>query len=184
VDDNQVINDVLNGRTDQYALLMERYHNEMFSFVFRMVGQYQDTEDLVQEIFYKVYRKLNKYDDKKASFRTWLYRIASNHTINHLNSKRYKSHVDGEVDTSLLASDDDVEAKTVKDDQLDRIVAAMKKVLIPKHQKIVALHYFSGLSVQEISETLEIPDKTIYKALKTSIEKIKEEVTSHGETAS
>jgi len=56
----------------------------------------------------------------------------------------------------------------------------MKQVLSIKHQHIVSLHYFSGLTVKEISETMTIPEKTIYKALKTSIEKIKKEVTTNG----
>ena len=180
MDDRQVIKQVLQGNTDQYAVLMDRYHNEMFSFVFNMVGQYQDTEDLVQEIFYKTYQSLSKYDSDKAGFRTWLYRIASNHTINYVNSKYHKSKVASEVDVDLLQDDTDIIEDTIRDEQLNAIVAAMKKVLIKKHQKILSLHYFSGLTVQEISESLDIPDKTIYKALKTGIEKIKQEVTQHG----
>lgn len=180
MDDKQVIQQVLQGNHDQYEVLMDRYHNEMFSFVFNMVGQYQDTEDLVQEIFYKTYQSLSKYDSDKASFRTWLYRIASNHTINHVNSKYYRHKTSSDVDVDLLKDDTDIEAETIRDEQLNAIVQAMRKVLIKKHQKILSLHYFSGLTVQEISETLDIPDKTIYKALKTSIEKIKQEVTQHG----
>lgn len=180
MEDKQIINDILTGNVDQYSILMERYHNEMFSFVFNMVGQYQDTEDLVQEIFYKTYQSLSKYNPKKASFRTWLYRIASNHTINYVNSKYYRTRTTSEVDLSLLEGDTDLVEEVIKDEQLNRVVAAMKKVLIKKHQTILALHYFSGLSVKEISESLGIPDKTIYKALKTSIKAIKQEVTTSG----
>jgi RNA polymerase sigma-70 factor (ECF subfamily) len=180
VEDKQIIDNVLSGNVNQYSVLMDRYHNEIFSFVFNMVGQYQDTEDLVQEIFYKTYQSLSKYNDKKASFRTWLYRIASNHTINYLNSKAYTSRATSEVDVTLLEGQDDLIANVIKDEQLNRIVQAMKKVLIKKHQAILSLHYFSGLSVKEISESLQISDKTIYKALKTGIERIKQEVTTNG----
>lgn len=180
MDDIRIIQQVLSGQTDQYGLLMEQYHNEIFSFVFNMVGQYQDTEDLVQDIFIKTYQALSKYNSKKASFRTWLYRIASNHTINYVNSSSYKAHVSTDVDLSLLEGDDDILEATIKDEQMNRIVQAMKSVLIKKHQRIVSLHYFSGLSAKEISEALGIPDKTVYKALKTSIQKLKQEVTKNG----
>ncbi len=180
MDDLQVIRLVLQGKTDHYGQLMERYHNEMFSFVFNMVGQYQDTEDLVQEIFFKTYENLSKYDPDKSAFRTWLYRIASNHTINYLNSAFHRKHTASDIDTSFLEDETDIEAEAIKAERIRMIVAAMKKRLSKKHQNIVALHYFSGLSVKEISETLDIPDKTIYKALKSSIDKIKQEVTIDG----
>lgn len=178
-EDIQLINQVLAGHTNQYEQLMNKYHNEMFSFVFNMVGQYQDTEDLVQDIFFKTYQNLKKYNPDKASFRTWLYRIASNHTLNHVKKASSRYEVAGEVDLSLLQDDEDVEEQLVKEDQLHRIVTIMKDILNDKHFKIMTLHYFSGLSVKEIGETMNIPIKTIYKAIKSSIEKIQQEVNNH-----
>ena len=178
-DDNIIIGYVLDGKNDHFGILMNKYHNEIFSFVFNMLGNYDDTEDLLQEIFMKTYSKLHTYNSNKSSFRTWLYRIASNHTINYLKSSAYKKRSKNEVETSLIKGDTDIEKELIKEKQIDEIVRIMKRKLSTKHQKILVLHYFSGLNVKEISETLEIPDKTIYKALKTSIEKIKEEVTAN-----
>lgn len=178
-DDSIIIGYVLEGKTDHYGTLINKYHNEIFSFVFNMLGNYNDTEDLLQEIFMKTYTKLNTYNESKSSFRTWLYRIASNHTINYLKSSAYKKRSSNEVDVSLLKGNDDIEKELVKDKQIEEIIKVMKRKLSVKHQKILILHYFSGLTVKEISETLEIPDKTIYKALKSSIEKIKEEVKTN-----
>lgn len=177
--DQTIVTQVLQGKTDQFSVLMDQYHNEIFSFVFNMLGNYQDTEDLLQEIFFKVYQSLSKYNSDKASFRTWLYRIASNHTINFIHSSYYKHHASSDVDLSYLEGNSDIEKDLIKDEQIKRIVQAMKKRLTKKHQKIMILHYFSGLSVKEISETTNIPDKTIYKAIKSSITKIKEEVAIH-----
>lgn len=180
MDDKQVIIDILNGNRDRYSVLMDKYHNEIFSFVFNMLGNYQDTEDIVQEIFFKTYQALPKYNYKKAGFRTWLYRIASNHTINFLNLAHNRYNSISEVDVDLLMDDTNIEQEIIKDEQMNTILQAMKRILSTKHQNIVSLHYFSGLSVKEISEALEIPEKTIYKALKTSIEKLQKEVTTNG----
>lgn len=179
MDDRTIVTQVLEGKTDHFSVLMNRYHNEIFSFVFNMLGQYQDTEDLVQEIFLKVYQSLSKYDSNKASFRTWLYRISSNHTINYINSSYYRHKTSSDVDTSFLEDSTDMEAELIKDEQIKQIIQAMKKRLSKKHQRIMMLHYFSGLTVQEISESTNIPDKTIYKAIKSSIHKIKEEVAQY-----
>jgi len=178
-DDYVIIKHVLNGKTDHFGQIMNKYHNEIFSFVFNMLGNYEDTEDLLQEIFIKVYNNLSKYKPDKSSFRTWLYRISSNHTINYLKSSRYKKHSRNELDTSLLKDESNIEEELIKENQIKEIIHIMKKKLSDKHQKILILHYFSGLTVKEISHTLEIPEKTIYKALKSSIEKIKKEVTTN-----
>lgn len=177
MNDNQIIENVLNGKRDQYALLMDKYHNEIFSYVYNIVNNYQTTEDLLQEIFLKIYNNLTKYNKDKSAFRTWLYRISNNHTINYLNSKSYKTHsVVSEYQDFNNPSDEDIEASVLKDEQITKVVTAMKKVLKPKHQQIIALHYFSNLSVKEICEVTSIPEKTIYNAIKSSIEKIKKEV--------
>ena len=178
-DDLIVINHVLNGKKDHYSELMTKYHNEIFSFIFNMLGNYEDTEDLTQEVFIKVYNKLSSYNDKKSSFRTWLYRIALNHTLNYLKSARYKKKSNFELDTTKLTDDSNIEEELIKEKQIEQIIKVMKKRLSEKHQKILILHYFSGLTVKEVSKTLEIPEKTIYKALKTSIQKIKEEVATN-----
>lgn len=176
-EDIKIINYVLEGKTDYFGTLMNKYHNEIYSFVFNMLGNYDETEDLVQEIFIKTYNSLESYNFTKSAFRTWLYRIASNHCINYLKSSAYKRQTKNELDVSFIIDDSDIEAEVIKEKQIKQILEVMKKRLSQKHQKILILHYFSGLSVKEISTALEIPEKTIYKALKSSIEKIKEEVT-------
>ncbi len=179
--DNEIIHEVLSGNKDAFALIMDKYHNELFKYVYNMTGNVETTEDLLQEIFMKLYQSLSDFDPNKASFRTWMYRIAMYHTYNYYNRKTVK-HIDEyiEVDLSLLTADEDIMDDVIKEDQLNRILDIIKKILKPKHQKIMLLHFLSGLTVKEISETLDIPDKTIYKAIKTSIEKIKKEVQSDG----
>ena len=98
---------------------------------------------------------------------------------NYLKKARKRYEVPREVDVSLLQDEQDIIADVIKDDQMNRIVNAMKSVLNDKYFTIMSLHYFSGLTVKEISESLNIPDKTIYKAIKTCIEKIQKEVNTN-----
>ncbi len=178
MEDFEIIKQVLEEDKNKYALLIDKYHNELFKYVYNMTNSYGETEDLLQEIFFKIYKSLKKYDRKKASFRTWMYRIAKNYVLNHLQSARVRlKNNTYEYDDNINKSKEDVEETAVKNDQITRILEVMRQVLSPKHYEIMHLHYFSNLTVKEISETLEIPDKTIYKAIKVSVEKIKKEVT-------
>lgn len=181
--DLEIIKEVLNGKKDYFSLLMEKYYNEMFKYVYNVLGNYENTEDVLQELFLKTYKNLKKYDSSKATFRTWLYRITTNHTLNYLNSKNYRNNnVNSIYEEASLKASGSIEEEIVKEEKIDQIKRTIKKVLKPKHQQIMILHYFSGLTVKEIGETTNIPEKTIYKAIKTSIEKIKKEVDTHERT--
>jgi RNA polymerase sigma-70 factor (ECF subfamily) len=177
MDYNRIIGDIINGDKEQFSLLMEKHHNEIFKYVYNLTSEYQLTEDLTQEIFFRIYKNIHKYDYNKSSFRTWIYRVSTNHTYNYLKSKRHTYNTQKVIyDDSDFKGNTDLEANIVKDDQINQILQAMKDVLKPKHYKIMIMHYFSELSIKEIGESLDIPIKTIYKAINSSIQKIKKEV--------
>ena len=175
--DIDIIEKILDGKNDYFSVLMKKYHNEIFKYVYNILGNYETTEDILQEIFLKTFKNLKKYNSSKASFRTWLYRISTNHTLNFLKSKDYKNNnVNSIYEEATIKSDSSIEEDIVKEEKINQVKKLINKLLKPKHQQIMFLHYFSGLTVKEIGETTDIPEKTIYKAIKTSIEKIKKEV--------
>ncbi|XMB73260.1 RNA polymerase sigma factor [Mycoplasmatota bacterium WC30] len=177
-----IINDILNGEIDKFSILMERYHNELFKYIYNMTDDYHLTEDLLQEIFFRIYKNLIRYDAVKSSFRTWIYRITSNYVFNHFKSSQAKlKQKTYSYDDNINSSKEDVEGQAIKNQQINEILTAMKRLLKPKHFSIMSLHFFSNLTVKEISKSMEIPEKTIYKAIKTSTEKIKKEVALNDE---
>lgn len=178
--DIDIISEILNGKKDYFSVLMEKYYNEIFKYVYNVFGNYETTEDVLQDLFLKTYKNLKKYDSNKASFRTWLYRITTNHTLNFLNSKDYRNnHTNSTYEEASFKSNNNVEEDIIKDEKINLIKRLIEKLLKPKHQQIMFLHYFSGLSVKEIAEATDIPEKTIYKAIKTSLDKIKKEVATY-----
>ncbi len=175
--DIENIKRILNGDKEQYSLLMKKYYKEIFKYIYNITGNYETTEDLVQEVFFKVYNNLKKYNNQKSSFRTWLYRISNNHTINYLKSKAYKeSQSTEQFEDFKQQSSIDIEKEITKEDQISQVKQAIIKLLNPKQQKIMFLHYFAHLEVKEISNVINVPEKTIYSSIKSSIEKIKKEV--------
>src|SRR3954466_9580590 len=93
------------GDPDAYRVLVERHSRALFRLAFRMTGNESDAEDVVQESFLRAYRQLAKFDDR-ASFGTWIYRIASNASLDLVRSRKRRSeHIapnDPELDDPML----------------------------------------------------------------------------------
>ena len=129
--DIEIIEEILNGKNDYFSVLMEKYHNEIFKYVYNILGNYQNTEDLLQEIFLKTYKNLKKYNSSKASFRTWLYRISTNHTLNFLNSKDYKNnHTNSIYEEASIKSQGGILEDVVKEEQINQIKKLINNTFI------------------------------------------------------
>ena len=90
--DGELIRQALDGNQVVLGLLISRHQAWIYNIAFRMVLVTEDAEDITQEILIKMITKLSTYDCKKASFRTWLYRIVTNHVIN-MKKKGYEKSI-------------------------------------------------------------------------------------------
>ena len=172
--DKNIIHNVLKGNTEEFSLLIDKYYNELFVFVHNQVSDIHETEDLLQEIFMKLYTKLNKYNPNKSSFRTWMYRVSYHHCMDYHRKKKVYTVKD--YDLTLLSSNEDVIEELLKKEEMSHIFSIMEKVLSKRQYSIIMLHFFSSLSTKEIGETLGISQKTVQNYMLLSINKIKKEV--------
>src|ERR1700690_2862639 len=78
------------GDSGAFRVLVERHSRNLFRLAYRMTGHQQDAEDVVQEAFLRAYRQLSKFDDR-ASFGTWLYRIAANCSLDLIRSRKRRA---------------------------------------------------------------------------------------------
>ena len=81
--DGELISIAIGGRVDGFEELVRRYQRPITGYVFRMLGDYESSLDVTQEVFIKVYNSLAKYSPE-YKFSTWLYRIAHNAAIDHM----------------------------------------------------------------------------------------------------
>ena len=86
IEDTGLVNAYLDGETRSFDVLVERYQTRLLNFVYRIVGDRERGEDLVQEVFISVYRHLGRFDRSKK-FSTWIYTIASNLAKNELRNR-------------------------------------------------------------------------------------------------
>src|SRR5215471_14897675 len=87
VTDAAVVAQVLAGDKDAFRVLVDRHSRSIFRVVYRMTGNQQDTEEIVQETLLRAYKSLERFE-LRANFSTWLYRIAVNRTLDFLNARK------------------------------------------------------------------------------------------------
>ncbi|KYG73441.1 MULTISPECIES: sigma-70 family RNA polymerase sigma factor [Roseivirga] len=169
LEDFKLIDAAVSGVDEQaYADLMKRYKKPVYHMILKMVRNVDDAEDLTIEAFAKAFKNLHKFK-KDFTFSTWLFRIATNNTIDFIRKKR--------LDTMSLNTsfkDDNGEAVTidVQDKNLNPQEEAIKAQKIDlvrmfvgklpaKYQRLVKLRYFDELSYDEIAKELDAPLGTV-----------------------
>jgi RNA polymerase sigma-70 factor, ECF subfamily len=143
---------------DSMRALYRTYGSELYGFAVSALGDRGQAEELVQEVFTRVWRHAESFDPEKASFRTWLYGIARNAII---DLKRRQS-----VRPALAMHPDTEEERGEVDDSFERAllrwqVGSALERLTPEHRQVIRLSHFQGLTLREISERTGIPLGTV-----------------------
>ncbi len=152
--------------TDYFECLVQRYEEKLGRYIHRLT--HLDTEmieDLLQEVFLKVYKNLNDYDTD-FSFGSWIYRITHNEAISHFRKtdKRPKTvQIDNEEGVNFLnILPDDI---NLRDDYVQKELAQKVRKLIDglpeKYRAVLILKFLEEKSYEEISDILKIPEGTV-----------------------
>jgi RNA polymerase sigma-70 factor (ECF subfamily) len=162
------------GHADAFRELVEAYQNRLFAFVWRMVRNHHEAEDLCQAAFVKAYESLKSYSTNYA-FSTWLFTIAYRLC---LNSMRKKKAVSGETDFSYVGDgEDDVALSLANSEEAKRLrdlIWTAVDQLSPPQKSAVLLFYREGKSCQEIGIVLGIPAVTVKSHLHRGREKLRQ----------
>ena len=147
------------GDADAFRVLVERHSRALFGLAFRMTGNEQDAEDVVQESLLRAYKQLGKFDER-SSFGTWLYRIAVNCSLDVVRARKRRSEqcppADAELDDpveSLAASDPTPDRIAMSGEARGRIAAAMSQLSVSERTAFV-LRHFEGMCIEEVSRVL------------------------------
>lgn len=166
-----------------YRLLIERYEDKLRRYVRRISGvSSESVEDIVQELFMKVYINLNSYDPNK-SFSSWIYRIAHNETINYWRKNKRKSEmvVSLESDSALgNISDGRDTGEEVYGKINGGVVLSALEDLDEKYRNAVMMKYAEEASYREISEKLDIPIGTVGTLISRGKKMLREHLESGG----
>ena len=149
------------GDSDAFRTLVERHSRSLFGLAFRMTGNRQDAEDVVQESLLRAYRQLAKFDER-ASFGTWLYRIATNCSLDLVRArKRRNEHIGPAEDdaakdpfAAIPALDPTPERAALSGELRLRVTQAMDELSETERAAFVLRHY-EGMHIEEVSRVLE-----------------------------
>ncbi len=164
---------------EYYTFLMQRYEHKLRRYILRISGgRAEDTEDVMQEVFIKVYKNLNDFDTN-LKFSSWIYRIAHNETITFLRKiNRRPTTYNFEIDAVRVRSmkedldlDKDFDQKQLAGD-ISKIIGGMDV----KYKQVLLLRYMEDKDYKEISDILKRPPGTVATLLRQAKERFKKEI--------
>jgi RNA polymerase sigma-70 factor (ECF subfamily) len=166
------------GDSDAFRALVETHSRSVFRLAFRMTGNEQDAEDVVQESFLRAYRQLGRFESR-ANFGTWLYRIVSNCSVDLMRSKQARhdqvrgDSLDQEGAAELPVVDAPGPERVAQSAEIDRRVRHALQDLSPLERAAFTLRHYEGRSIEEISATLGLGTSAAKHSVFRAVKKLR-----------
>lgn len=176
LDDLGLIKEAQSGSAEAFSIIVRKYHTRVFGIVYRMVGA-AEADDLTQEVFLKALTALRKFQFQgDSSFRTWLYRIAVNASINELRRRKRRHQVEGPSLDELVDTGNGLVERAIPDyswmpheiaekRELQRLVQSLIQSLAPHHRAVIALVDLEDMDYEEAARVIGCPLGTLKSRL-------------------
>jgi RNA polymerase sigma-70 factor (ECF subfamily) len=171
--DEDLISLVNNDEPEALAALYDRHSRMAYSLAYRMMGERQATEDLVQDVFIKVWRSVGGYRVERGSVRTWILSIVHNRGVDLLRSRASRRRTQDKIEASAARSEpSEAFSETWRNTQGEKVREALNT--LPQEQlKILKLAYFSGYTHLEIAGLLDLPLGTVKGRMRLGLQKLR-----------
>lgn len=156
MDEQQHIARILDGDTEAYRGLVERYQTGLIIHCENILKDRQDGEDIAQEAFIKAFNKLAEFSHTKARFSTWLYRIATNMCIDVLRKNKRKVHIK-DIEQKL----ESIEPDYIKEEEIAQLRQAIESLEPPKYAEVIKAYFWEGKSYDDIANHFNTSTNTI-----------------------
>lgn len=133
------------SKTITSEILYADYHDKVSRYVSGKVSNPYDAEDLISSVFVKVCQKLDTFDESRSSVSTWIYNITKNTVIDYYRTRKVITEIPED-----LCSTGSVDDKLVNEETLEQLYVSLKQ-LDERARDIIILHYYSGITLKEIS---------------------------------
>ncbi len=172
-DDTVLIQRVLDGHTEQFRPLADRHARSVHKFVARMIPLSEDAEEVTQDTLVSAFQSLARFDAERASFRTWLLRIAYHIALKRLRKASRKGWT--QVEENDIEEYPDLETDTLLNDTTSERITRLKQAvsqLAPDDQMLLSLYYHDELPFREIAYIVDSNDSYLRSRLQWLRKKI------------
>jgi len=160
ITDNELMQKIQAGDVEKLGLLFERYKRMLFGFFYRVIGNKEVSEDLVQNVFIRILRFKNQFRGE-GKFTTWMYRIARNEIADYFKKEKkfgYKEDINNlseKIDGDPLAGQ-----RSLKEEQLQLLNYALQKLSV-ENRELIIMNRYQGLKYKEIGEMLDVSEGAV-----------------------
>ncbi len=160
------------GNTEAFEHIYNTYSDFVYNVAFRVVNNIDEAQEVTQEVFLTVYRKLKSFKFK-SSLKTWVYRIAVNMAIDYARKRtKEQDHTVLYEENNELSRTIDPIGEKLEREQQKKTISTLLEALSPDQRVCIVLRSIEGLSYQEIAESLNININTVRSRLKRAREKL------------
>ena len=170
-EDAELVSFCKKGNVDAFEELVRKHQKKMLNIAFRMIGNYEDACEIVQDAFVSAYKAIRHFEEK-AKFSTWLYAIVVNLSRNRINQLKIQgsreafsmddpvSTDSGELAVELASSEPSVLERLEKKDVQQKVQECIN-ALDNEFREVIILRDLQGFSYDDISDMLKMPDGTV-----------------------
>lgn len=167
LDDAQLAERIKASDEEAFQLLFCKHKNWVYSKIYRILGNHQDTEEILQDIFMKVWQRIDKWDSRVGSFQAWLNKVAKNTILDAIRKRK-------RIREMLLSTNDETEMpmayyedekptpdiQVEKKEAIELLEQALREISRPNHRAAWVLRHIEGLSTSEICKALKCKENT------------------------
>ncbi len=175
--DQEIIEQFRNEQTRNYAfnLLVREYQKRLYWHIRKIILNHDDTDDVLQNVFIKIWRNLENFKEESQLY-TWMYRIATNESINFLNQKKKRAGIPLDDVSAFLANNLESDSYYKGDEIQTKLQKAI--LTLPDKQRIVFnMKYFDEMKYEEMSKILETSVGALKASYHHAVKKIEDYLT-------
>lgn len=150
-DDREIIEAFRDGSQSAFNILIQKYQKKVYWIVRKMVIDHFDADDITQEVFIKLHSSLSEFRGESKFF-TYLYKIATNYSLNHLNKKKRETQRTTDIETIDVAADDKNSGELMDDSSRTKLLEEAIGNLPEQQRAVFNMRYYDDLSYEEISQ--------------------------------
>ena len=178
--DEKLVELCLQGEEHLFDVLVKRYADHIFNFIHQYIKDEGKAEDLTQDVFFRVWKNLTKFDTKRK-FKVWIFQIARNAIIDHLRKRRELkfSDIEAEDNESIVENvedDNESPSEVLERKEVKIMIGKMLEELSPAYWSVLVLYYENQMNFREIAEATGISENTVRSRHRRALQELKKKL--------